>query len=211
MQQRQEKVFVIDDERGNCEWISAALNSVGYCVKAFSSAEEFLSEERGDEPHCVLVDLILPGMSGVKLCRILSEDPACGFAMISGNADVPSAIEAMKLGAIDFLEKPFGAQRLLDCVHEVMQVSKSRLETRKKEADALTCLAELTPRELEIFNKVADGVPTKTIAAEFAISTRTVDVHRSRILKKLRIESPLQLANFIATLNSERTRSNRAM
>ncbi len=120
--------------------------------------------------------------------------------MITGNGDVPSAVEAMRLGAVDFLEKPFARQRLLNAVHQAIQRARADHWNRLASDDVATRLAALTLREREVFEAIATGLTTKEIAARRGISTRTVDVHRSRIVHKLDIASPLQMAHFIAVL-----------
>ena len=203
------RVYIVDDDAEICRSISLVCGSVGYTTKAYSTAEEYLAEESDEEPHCLIVDLLLPGMTGMKLCReIRASNPSCGFIVITGNGDVPSAVEAMRLGAVDYLEKPFGRQRLLDSIHEVLQLVQMQHVQRQRHLEAVSRLARLTVREKEVFRKVAAGQPTKAIAASCGISTRTVDVHRSRILQKLGIESSMQLADFIAAL--DRTPGGRA-
>jgi len=206
MEHESGQVYVVDDNPDVCRSISLVLNSVGYRVQSFYTAEEFLGAVDDSTPHCVIVDLLLPGMTGLMLCRNLSENSGCGFVIITGNADVPSAVDAMKMGAVDYLEKPFSRQRLLECVHEAMRLVRSRHQAHQEETDALARLAELTPRERDVLTKMAEGLPTKAIASSCAISTRTVDVHRSRISKKLQLESPVQLAHFLAVINRAHSR-----
>lgn len=202
MEAEQGRIYVVDDDADMQQSVTWVLDSVGYSTKAYSSAEEFLDDGVHFDPHCLIVDLLLPGMTGLKLCReVLATSIACGFIVISGNGDVSTAVEAMRLGACDFLEKPFGRQRLLESVNDVFKAIRSDVVSRQEQREALAQLATLTSRELDIFRRVAAGSPTKVIAAACGISTRTVDVHRSRILQKLQIESSVQLAQFIVTLD----------
>lgn len=202
MELAQGRIYVVDDDADIQQSVTWVLDSVGYATKAYSTAEAFLDDGVHHEPHCLIVDLLLPGMTGLKLCReVLASSIACGFIVITGNGDVPSAVEAMRLGACDFLEKPFGRQRLLESVNDVFKSIRTDVASRQEERDALARLATLTPRELDVFRRVAAGIPTKAIAADCEISTRTVDVHRSRILQKLQIESTVQLAQFILILD----------
>jgi two-component system response regulator FixJ len=196
------RVYVVDDDADIRHSISLVLSSVGYAVKTYASAEEFLEENIDSDPQCLIVDLLLPGMTGLKLCREIStRNLGCGFIVVTGNGDIPTAVEAMRMGAIDFLEKPFHRERLLESVHDVLQTIRSQCQSRLAEIDALARMAKLTSRERDVFGGIAAGLPTKTIAANFGISTRTVDVHRSRITQKLGIESSWQLAHFITVLN----------
>jgi FixJ family two-component response regulator len=196
------QVYLVDDDPDICRSMTSVLGSVGYSISTFASAEEFLQEETSPEPHCLIADLLLPGMTGLKLCRqVAANCPACGFIVISGNADVASAVEAIRIGAFDFLEKPFGREKLLAAVHDTIQEVTARCRVRQEEGYAWARFEKLTARERDVFGMVAAGLPTKTIARSCGISTRTVDVHRSRILQKLQIESPTQLAHLIAILD----------
>ncbi len=195
----QGEVCIVDDDPQIGNWLKWILETAGYNVQAFSSADQYLSCDVGTRPHCLLVDLYLPGMTGLSLCQQLrSRKVACEFIFISGSADVSSAVEAMQLGASDFLQKPFRRERLLESVHRAMQMITARYQHEREEEDFAARLASLTSREREVFDAVAAGQPTKVIAARWGISSRTIDVHRSRIMQKLGIESPMQLAHFIA-------------
>jgi RNA polymerase sigma factor (sigma-70 family) len=206
-------VHIVDDDLDMRESIACVLNTVGYSVAAYSTADEFLlsvesNGHGGSANSCLLIDLLLPGMSGLRLLReIRSRKQSCAVVVISGNGDVPSAVEAMQLGAVDFLEKPFTRGRLLGAVNEALRKARELQERSEAEKAVSARLAKLTDREREIFRALADGLLTKEIAKRFAISTRTVDVHRSRIMQKLGIASPLQLAHLIATLTIGENRS----
>lgn len=202
MESDRDQVFVVDDDFDIRESVSWVLKSVGYTVTTFSSADEFLRHDVAPKTHCLVVDLLLPGMTGLKLCQeVLARKTACAFIVITGNGDVPSAVEAMRMGAYDFLEKPFSRERLLNSVHDALQKVHLQHKNRVKENDALKRLATLTPRERDVLDAVAAGLPTKSIATRLGSSARTVDVHRSRIMQKLGIESPVQLAHFLAVLS----------
>ncbi|MGC3968833.1 MAG: response regulator [Pirellulales bacterium] len=192
-------VYVVEDDadlRQSIEWI---LRSVGYDVMTFGAADEFLLRLEGKNAACLVVDLLLPGMTGLKLCReIVRRKLICSFVMISGHGDVPSTVEAMRLGAVDFLEKPFSHQELLTAVDLALATSRAIQNRFEADAEAGARLATLTPREQQIFEAVCDGLVSKEIAKRLGISSRTVDVHRSRIMEKLKIESHTQLAHLIA-------------
>lgn len=194
-------VIVVDDDSDMRESIAWILSSLGYSVQAFATADEYLNAPICAEPCCLLADLLLPGMTGLNLCReIAARQTPCSFVMISGFGDIPSAVEAMRLGAIDFLVKPFSRQQLLDAVGRAIQKARDFAQDRLKKKNFSTRMSQLSVREQEVLNAVASGLVTKEIANLLAISTRTVDVHRSRIMHKLGIESPLQLANVLAIL-----------
>jgi FixJ family two-component response regulator len=202
MEPAQAQVCIVDDDVDICRSVTAVLASVGYSISAYATAEEYLGEDIHQQPHCLIADLLLPGMTGLKLCRhVVVHNPACGCIIISGNADVASAVQAIRMGALDVLEKPFKSEKLLDSVHAAIQEVAARSRRRDEEEDAWRRFEKLTSRERNIFSLVAAGHPTKTIARSCGISTRTVDVHRSRILQKLQIESSSQLANLIGILD----------
>lgn len=209
-------VHNVDDDGEMRESIECVLNTVGFAVAKYPTAEDFLThaastiESRGVH-HCLLVDLMMPGMSGLRLLReIQSRKAHCAFVVISGNGDVSSAVEAMQLGAVDFLEKPFTHGRLLEAVNEALRKARRRQERSESEEVAASRLAKLTDREQAVFHAMAEGLLTKEIAKRFAISTRTVDVHRSRIMHKLGLASPLQLAHFLAALKMGETNESMA-
>lgn len=206
-------VHIVDDDPDLRDSLACVLNSVGYAVVQYPTADEFFhnigpSLDADGGNHCLLVDLLLPGMSGLKLLReIRSRKAPFAFVVITGNGDVSSAVEAMRLGAVDFLEKPFTRGRLLDAVNGALRMARELQERTAAEEAVSARLAKLTEREREIFRALADGLLTKEIAKRFAISTRTVDVHRSRIMQKLGIASPLQLAHFITMLQQGESNS----
>ncbi len=192
-------VAVVDDDQDVRQSIEWTLQSVAYEVRTFQTADEFLAQLVPTETFTVLIDLLLPGMTGLGLCReIVTKKIPCTFAVITGHADVPSVVEVMKLGAIDLLEKPFTRQRLLEVVNKAVEVAQRKFKSQWEESEVLRQLQTLSPREREIFEAVAGGLVTKEIARQLNISARTVDVHRSRIMQKLGIESPLQLARVLA-------------
>jgi two-component system, LuxR family, response regulator FixJ len=195
------QVYVVDDDPEVGRAISWALDSVGYSVAVYPVAEEFLSQATTSDPSVVIIDMVLPGMTGLNLCReIVWRAIPCAFVMISGHADVPSTVEALHLGATDLLEKPFSHQRLVDAVHRTLHVARVRHKNRLEEREISQRVAELSPREREVFQAVAEGLVTKEIAKRLGVSPRTVDVHRSRIMQKLGLDSPLQLANVLVVM-----------
>ncbi len=198
------KVIVVDDDADMRESIVWILSSMGYSVQAYASADEYLATPPTTEPCCLLADLLLPGTTGLNLCReVAARQTPCAFVMISGYGDIPSAVEAMRLGALDFLVKPFSRQQLIDAVGRAIQKARDVAQERLKKNIYTSRISTLSHREHEVLNAVASGLVTKEIASQLAISSRTVDVHRSRIMHKLGIESPLQLANIFAVLGTE--------
>lgn len=201
-------VHVVDEDPAMCESISWILNLLGYTVQCFATADEYLACRHSLEPCCLITDLLLPGKTGMNLCREIADgESPCSFVLISGHGDIPSAVEAMRLGAIDFLVKPFSRQQLIDAVNRAIQKSSNVQQKRQSKKDYAERMSKLSCREHEVLAAVASGLVTKEIASRLAISPRTVDVHRSRIMHKLGIESPMQLANIFAVLGSAEKRS----
>lgn len=193
------KVYVVDDDADVGRSIAVALSSVGYDVERFTSAVEFLDQVSASGPCAAIVDMMLPGMTGLNLCREINlRRIPCSFMVISGHADVPSTVEAMRMGAIDLLEKPFSRQRMLEMVNKAVRVAQLNYDRRLEEDEATRQLSALSPRERIVFDAIASGLITKEISKRLGISPRTVDVHRSRILQKLELDSPSRLAKFIA-------------
>lgn len=196
-----------DDTRKSIEW---TLASVGYDVQVFAEAKTFLDQFDADAPCCVVVDLLLPGMTGLSLCQELNKRVvSSAVVMISGHGDIKSAVEAMKQGVVDFLEKPFGREQLLNSVHDASTRARRQHRESQEEARIANGLATLSPREREVFDCMADGMVTKQIATVLTISPRTVDVHRSKIAQKLELDSPTQMAHFISIHKRQRDRKLR--
>lgn len=200
-------VHVIDDDPEVGKSIAWVLNSVGYQVEIQGTADQFLAKEIDASGCCLIVDLLMPGTPGMNLCRtIVARNVPCCFLVITGNGDVKSAVDAMQLGASDFLEKPFGKQQLLDAVGRAVRTADARHQSHKLELELDSRLAKLSARERGVFDAVSAGLLTKEIAKRLGISTRTVDVHRSRIMQKLEISSPTQLAHLLAFAERRRAR-----
>ena len=205
---RQKTVVVIDDDMAIRDSLMRTLVDASYIAIGFESAHAYLANQFAAEPDCILIDLMLPDMKGISLCRQLALDleVTAAFAIISGYADVPIAVEAMKLGSIDVLEKPFSQQRLLDVVARTIEHTQAKKQQNADINLVRARVSRLTPREFEILVAMSNGQITKEIAKSFGISTRTVDVHRSRIMEKLELTSPTQLGYLISILHREEVR-----
>lgn len=192
-------VHVIDDDadvRASIEW---TLRTEGYAVKVHASAQDFHSQQDECSPSCLVIDLLMPGMTGLQLCREIANSLGTfAFVMMSGHGDVSAAVEAMKLGAVDFLEKPCSRQKLLDAVQRASTRLLSEVAEIREEEQSRRQIEQLTAREKEVFEQMSQGRVTKEIAARLGISPKTVDVHRSRISQKLRFDSPTQMGRFVA-------------
>lgn len=194
-------VFVVDDDVAIQEALTVLLQTVALDVECYSSAETFLTAY-DNRMGCLLLDVRIKGMSGLRLQEIIINK---GFFLpiifISGHADVPMTVRAMKNGAVDFLTKPFNNQYLLetiqDTLHKNLQTQKSMIEKN----EVLNRLRTLTPRELEIMSAVTNGQLTKTIASKLNISIHTVELHRSNIMKKIKVKTATELTKLVMQYN----------
>ena len=192
---------IVDDDPAVCRSTTAVLASIGYGVKSYLTGDDFLRVEAAHGPHCILVDLVMPGMPGLEVCQeIVSRKLPATFIVVTGHGDTSSAVEAMRLGAVDFLQKPVPSQRLLGCVHRALQIAERQCQARRNKQDLLDLLTKLTLRERDVFDCMAAGLATKEIATRLGLSSRTIDGYRSRVMQKLGIDCAMHLARFIAAL-----------
>lgn len=190
-------VFLVDDDPGVRDGLSAVLESAGLRVAAFDSAETFAAHYTGGEVGCLLLDLRLGGMSGLQLLQRLRDSASpMPVIMITGHGDVPAAVEAMKLGAEDFLQKPLDTQTLLVRVHAALDKARSLRSSYDQAACAKARLAALTPREREMLQMLIAGKSSKQIAATTGLSLRTVNNHRTHLLAKTQAENTADLVRL---------------
>ncbi|MDP3192028.1 response regulator transcription factor [Rhodoferax sp.] len=196
-------VHVVDDDAGLRRSLRFLLDSVGWSVKLYASAEEFLDlAAPPTQPSCLLLDIRMPAMSGLELQQVLRERGVqMPILFMTGHADVSMAVQAMKSGASDFIEKPFKDQMLLDTVAAAIRRSAEALEEAQRRDAALTVLAALSPREKEAARLIARGQPNKLIAASLGISEKTVHIHRQHIMEKAAISSAAELARLMLRAN----------
>lgn len=193
--------IVIDDDEAVRGSLRLLLRSVKLPVAVYASAQEFLPKYSVDQPGCLIVDVRMPGMSGLELQEQLN---LCGAMIpvifITGHGDISMAVEAMRHGAFDFLPKPFRDQDLLDRVHKALEKdAKNRQEIAQ--TDRIRELFEsLTPREREVLELVTSGNPNKVMAADLGVSQRTIEIHRARVMEKMHANSLAQLVRMVLTL-----------
>lgn len=190
-------VYVVDDDDGVRESLSALLESVGIETMAFASAEASLQAVEARRPACMLVDVRMPGIGGLELQRVLKErETEIPVVMITGHGDISMAVRAMKEGAIDFLEKPFNDQELIELVQECQKRGLAAEQQRIRHMEAQYRLDRLTDREREVMRCMVNGNTSKQIAAMLDLSPKTVDVHRSNIMKKVEVTSVAELVHI---------------
>jgi FixJ family two-component response regulator len=187
-------VFVVDDDRAMRESLSWLLDSVGLRVRSYATAADFLAEHDPAQPGCLVLDVRMPGMSGLDLqAELARRGVELPTIVITGHAEVSMAVRAVKAGAIDFIEKPFSDQLLLDRVRQALEVDLEAREVRRRREDARRRLATLTAREREVLNLVVAGKANKEVASALGVSPKTVEVHRAHVMSKMCVDSLAEL------------------
>jgi len=201
-------VFVIDDDGMVRDAVKDLLRSVGLTVEPFGSAQDFLQSKRSDAPGCIVLDVRLPGASGLEFQRTLVESGIpLPVIFISGHGDISMSVRAIKSGAIEFLTKPLHEQELLDAVQAGIERDRARRRQAKHVAELQERLNSLTPREREVFALVVTGRPNKQIAHQLELSEMTVKVHRSQASRKMRAKSLIDLVRIADKLRVSTGRS----
>ena len=187
-------VFVIDDDPSFRRSTQLLIESAGYEVQAFSSAEEFLVSRRPDVPSCLILDVRLPHLSGLDLQKqLFKAGGQMPIIFITGHGDIPMTVQAMKAGAVEFLTKPFREQEFLDAIRRAIDSDRTAWRQRAKLADLGRQYESLTPREREVMRLVVRGMPNKVIASELGTAEKTVKVHRGHIMQKMAAKSLAEL------------------
>ena len=187
-------IFVVDDDPQLREALGLLLGTAGYTVRSFESAEAMIHALPSEQPVCALVDLIMPGMGGLSLVRELARrQRASSIIVVTGHGDVPMAVEAMKAGAMHFIEKPFEPETLLDLVGEATQRTRQLSRELQQIYTIRERFAALTTREREVLQLLAEGSPNKAIAGALDISVRTAEHHRAAVMRKLGARTISQL------------------
>ena len=187
-------VFVVDDDAGIRTSLRLLCETVGLPVRAYASVQQFLDEHDEEKRGCIILDLRMPGGSGLGLLERLREHGHhMPVIVLTAHGDISQAVRAMKLGAVDFLEKTVGDQELLDQIQAALDQDAENYEAQARKREFLKRLETLTDREREVMDIVIDGLSSKDIAAEFGISFKTIEAHRARILKKMGARSVTHL------------------
>jgi FixJ family two-component response regulator len=190
-------VFVVDDDPAIRESLRWLIESVGLNVRVFSTAQEFLEGYDPSTPGCLVLDIRMPGMSGLDLQNELAtREIQVPIIIITGHAEVPVAVRALKAGAMDFIEKPFSDQLLLDRILRAIEVDAQSRRVRSEQAEVAARLGQLTPRERQVMDLVIAGKANKVIASELGLSPKTVEVHRAHVMKKMQVASLADLVRL---------------
>ncbi|MBV9874509.1 MAG: response regulator transcription factor [Verrucomicrobia bacterium] len=190
-------VFVIDDDGSVREALVDLISSVGLSVQAFKCAQEFLDYRRPDRPACLVLDVRLPGPSGLELQReLLRSETPIPIIFVTGHGDIPMSVRAMKEGAAEFLTKPFRDQELLDAIQHALEVDRAARQERFIVAGFRRDYEALTNRERDVMKLVVSGLLNKQIAAELSSSEVTVKTHRGQVMRKMKAESVVQLVRI---------------
>jgi two-component system response regulator FixJ len=191
-------VFVVDDDSGVRTSIRILLKSVGIHTTAFASAKEFLAAYDPGQPGCLVLDIRMPGMSGMELQQELNRLGAViPVVFITGHGDVPMAVEAMQQGAFDFLQKPFRDQDLIHRIQQALQRDEAHRAALRQTDSIRKRLESLTPREREVLDLLVEGKQNKVMAAELGLSQRTVEIHRAHVIDKMQARSIAQLVRMM--------------
>ncbi len=191
-------VFIIDDDEAVRDSLKMLMKSVGQTVEAFSSPAEFLEVYDENRPGCIVLDIRMPGMSGLELQSKLNEMHCIlPIIFITGHGDVPMAVQAIKDGAMNFIQKPFRDQELLDLINDALKLDTQQRKELLEHKEILRRLSTLTDREREVLHHVVEGKANKVIAADINLSQRTVEIHRSRVMEKMGTKSLAHLVRQV--------------
>lgn len=194
-------IFVVDDDPSARSTLKFLLGTVGLKVESFDSADSFLREKLPDVPCCLVVDVRLPGLSGLDFQRELAaRNIHIPIVFVTGHGDIPMSVRAMKAGAVEFLTKPYRDQDLLDAIHIALERDRERREKEKEETELQQRFNLLTPSERKVISMVASGMLNKQIAGELGTAENTVKVHRSRAMEKMQAQSLADLVKMMEKL-----------
>jgi two-component system response regulator FixJ len=196
------KVFIVDDDDAVRNSLRLLFKTVDIESESFSSGDDFLHEYDADWQGCVVLDIRMPGTSGLEVQKILQErGNTLPIIFITGHGDVPMAVEAMQIGAFDFVQKPFRDQELVDRVAKALSENQNNQEDAGHKRGVLDCYNQLTPREKEVMHCVVAGQANKVIAMDLGVSQRTVEIHRARVMEKMKSRSLADLVRMALLLD----------
>lgn len=191
-------IYLVDDDDAVRDSLGMLFRSIGLKHEAYPSALDFLERYDRARHSCLVADIRMPGLSGLELQQRLNEQNAeMPIIFITGHGDVPMAVTAMKAGAADFIQKPFRDQDLIDRIHKALAADRERRKGRAEQDEIRARIALLTPREKEVMERVVRGQANKVIAMDLGVSQRTVELHRARVMRKLRLRSVAELVHAV--------------
>jgi FixJ family two-component response regulator len=194
-------VFVVDDDSSVRDSLRRLISSVGFNVEVFPTAQAFLKARRPDAPGCLVLDVRLPGLSGLDLQRELADtDAALPIIFLTGHGDIPMSVRAMKAGAVEFLTKPFREQDLLDAIRAAIERDRAMRIDRQERTELRGRYASLTPRERDVLTRIVAGLLNKQIAGELGTSEATVKEQRAHVMTKMQAGSVAELVRFASRL-----------
>ncbi|MDE1463697.1 response regulator transcription factor [Spartinivicinus poritis] len=204
MQEQQPTVFIIDDDEAVRDSLGLLMQSVGQSVEVYASPADFLNAYNENRPGCIVMDIRMPGMSGLELQAKLNEMHCIlPIIFITGHGDVQMAVQAIKNGAMNFIQKPFRDQELLDLINDGLKLDSEQRKELLEHKEILKRLATLTDREREVLHHVVEGKANKVIAADISLSQRTVEIHRSRVMEKMGTKSLAHLVRQIMQVKDQ--------
>ncbi|MEM7542253.1 MAG: response regulator transcription factor [Pseudomonadota bacterium] len=194
-------IYVVDDDAPVRESLALLIRSMQWPVHCYADAAEFLENFDPELHSCLILDIRMPGMSGLELQEeLIARGLQVPIVFLTGHGDVPMAVKAIKLGAIDFLEKPFNDQALLDCINKALSEDLNSRSRREQTREVENKIASLTPREREVMERVITGQANKVIAVDLGLSERTVEIHRSKVMSKMGARSLADLVRLALEL-----------
>ncbi len=197
MPRQNSTVYIVDDDQAIRHAMELLMRSVGLDYEIFHSADDFLADYTNDRAGCLVLDIRMPGLGGLELQEKLNElGSTLPIIFITGHGDVPMAVEAMQKGAVDFIQKPFRDQELLEQISEALKTDQERRSVRDQKSEVLNRAEKLTRREREVMDLVVTGKPNKVIAYELGVSQRTVEIHRARVMEKMEARSLADLVRM---------------
>jgi FixJ family two-component response regulator len=197
------KVYIVDDDEAVRESLALLLDSMDQDCHSFSSAVDFLDAYSGDMTGCLVLDIRMPGMNGLELQKQLNAGGSIlPIIFVTGHGDVPMAVEAMQHGAVDFIQKPYREQDLLDKINMAIALDESNREALEHRHKIIEKLSTLTPREKEVMEMMVNGKANKVIAIDLGISQRTVEIHRARVMEKMATNSLAHLVKMVVAVEN---------